>query len=178
MDFGDILDAWDRETAKAQGNKKRPKVRAPEEEGRESPSSQRADPLSVWLRTSEILDKDAVPDRGKENAPGARRRRLLAKPADAVIDLHGLTRDEAWTALETFFDTGRRQGFEKLLVIHGKGNHSGGEAVLKATVQRFIETCPFAGESGHGRAAVGGNGATWVLLKEMPFLNERAVLVH
>jgi DNA-nicking Smr family endonuclease len=168
MDFGDILDAWDRETAKAQGNKKRPKARDPGEEGQESSLPQRADPFSVWLRTGEIFDKDAALDAGKENSPGARRRRLLAKPADATIDLHGLTRDEAWTALETFFDTGRRQEFEKLLVIHGKGNHSGGEAVLKATVQRFIETCPFAGESGHGRAATGGNGATWVLLKEMP----------
>jgi hypothetical protein len=33
------------------------------------------------------------------------------------------------------------------------------------TVRKYIEKCPFAGESGHEKAANGGTGATWVLLK-------------
>jgi DNA-nicking Smr family endonuclease len=109
-------------------------------------------------------DKDA--DAGKIQADaGAERRRLLAKRADAAIDLHGLTRDEAWAALENFFNDGKRRGFEKLLIVHGKGNHSPGEAVLSRTVREFIERCPFAGKSGCGNAASGGSGATWVILK-------------
>jgi hypothetical protein len=36
---------------------------------------------------------------------------------------------------------------------------------LKHLVKTFIETCPFAGESGHGHASTGGTGVTWVLLK-------------
>jgi DNA-nicking Smr family endonuclease len=53
------------------------------------------------------------------------------------------------------------------MIIHGKGNHSRGEAVLGRTVREFIEHCPFAGESGHGRE--GGTGTTWVLLKQPQF---------
>jgi DNA-nicking Smr family endonuclease len=54
---------------------------------------------------------------------------------------------------------------EKVLLIHGKGNHSEGEAVLKRAVLQFIEKCPYAGESGQPNVELGGNGATWVLLK-------------
>ena len=111
---------------------------------------------------------------------GERRSRLLRKKPDATIDLHGLNRDEAWDALENFFGNCRRMGHEKLLIIHGKGNHSGnfsgkvsdggdsrsGEAVLKDTARSFIEHCSFAGESGFSNARGGGSGATWVLLKE------------
>jgi len=30
----------------------------------------------------------------------------------------------------------------------------------------FIERCPFAGESGKEKTNAGGDGATWILLKE------------
>ena len=98
---------------------------------------------------------------------GERRRRLLRKKPDAFIDLHGLTGDEAWTALGVFFEESRIKGYEKVLVIHGKGNHLSGknEAVLKEQTRRFIEACRFAGESGHSAARDGGSGATWVILK-------------
>jgi DNA-nicking Smr family endonuclease len=163
MDFGDILDQWDKQTAKAQKSGK-----GGHTGGDNAEEPQKADPLTAWLRTNGIYDKDAETAAAKINNAGARRRRLLAKAADATLDLHSLTRDEAWAALDTFFEDGRRRGFEKLLVIHGKGNHSPGEVVLKEMVRSFIENCPFAGESGHGGAAMGGSGATWVLLKEMP----------
>jgi DNA-nicking Smr family endonuclease len=152
MDFGDILDQWDRQTGKSAGQ--------------DSPalSTQKVDPLTAWLRVNGIPDKDAE-SAGAAVPPSKRRRRLRAKKADAVLDLHGLSRDEAWIALEEFFRAGQQQELEKLLIVHGNGIHSEKDAVLKRTVRDFIERCPFAGESGHGDAASGGNGATWVLLK-------------
>jgi DNA-nicking Smr family endonuclease len=176
MDFGDILDEWDRQTAKARGKKADSRKRTPGvKEGPESPEKngripsggealKKTDPLTSWLRVNGVYDKDAERE-STELSPGDRRRRLLAKRPDAVIDLHGLTRDEAWNSLEIFFRDGKTRGFEKLLVIHGKGNHSEREGVLKEAVRTFIERCPFAGESGHGSAAFGGGGATWVFLK-------------
>ena len=95
-----------------------------------------------------------------------RRRRLRNKRPDAELDIHGQTRDEAWQSLEIFFNDAKGNGLEKVLIIHGKGNHSTGDPVLKRVVMDFIEHCPFAGESGRGKAAAGGEGATWVLLKE------------
>jgi DNA-nicking Smr family endonuclease len=122
------------------------------------------DILNKWEKNNGIYDKDMETGSARIN-PQERRSRLKNKKPDEELDIHGLTRDEAWQALETFFNDSKRKGLEKILIIHGKGNHSKGEAVLKRIVMEFIEHCPFAGESGRGKASAGGEGATWVLLK-------------
>ena len=124
------------------------------------------DILDKWSSVHGIEDKD-VDDKDKPVSAQEKRRRLRNKKPDAELDIHGKTRDEAWQELETFFGDAKEKGFEKIIIIHGKGNHSPGESVLKRVVMDFIERCPFAGESGRGKAASGGEGATWVLLKEM-----------
>jgi DNA-nicking Smr family endonuclease len=123
------------------------------------------DILDKWSSVHGIEDKD-VDDKDKPVSAQEKRRRLRNKKPDAELDIHGKTRDEAWQELETFFGDAKEKGFEKIIIIHGKGNHSAGESVLKRVVMDFIERCPFAGESGKGKAAAGGEGATWVLLKE------------
>ncbi|MDR1324862.1 MAG: Smr/MutS family protein [Treponema sp.] len=182
MDFGDILDEWERMTATPQGSKKQLKKQAEKDKAAASQTSagqavpkpdephlKKVDPLTAWLRIHGVYDKDADAEAIATHETGAdaskRRRRLLQKEPDAVIDLHGLTQAEAWNALDSFFGNGRRQGFEKLCIVHGKGNHSDGNAVLKQLTRRFIEHCPFAGESGPANAASGGSGVTWVILK-------------
>jgi len=137
MNFGDILDRWE---------KQRPS-------GGDSPDE-------------EIQAKDTE-ETIRQSGAQEKRRRLRNKKPDAELDIHGQTRDEAWLALETFFNNAREKELEKVLIIHGKGNHSADEPVLKRVVMDFIERCPFAGESGRGKASTGGEGATWVLLKEL-----------
>jgi len=122
------------------------------------------DILNKWEKNNGIYDKDMEAGKAQIN-PQERRSRLKNKKPDAVLDIHGFTRDDAWKALEIFFNDSKEKGLEKILIIHGKGNHSTGEAVLKRIVMEFIERCPFAGESGRGKAAAGGEGAAWVLLK-------------
>ena len=137
MDFGNILSEWEKKNAGNQALYKN------------------------------AFNKD-IPKSYEKNNAGERRSRLLRKRPDASIDLHGLTRDEAWNSLDTFFEDSRRKGFEKVLVIHGKGNHAapaGGEGVLRDLARQFIESCSFAGESGHSSNRDGGSGATWVILK-------------
>ncbi|MDR2019441.1 MAG: Smr/MutS family protein [Treponema sp.] len=164
MDFGSILDEWDRRTAGSFAEKT--DSTAPPEP---SPGTGRA--VEPPFQRGGVYDKDA----GTEDSVSAadpkicaaeRRRRLLRKKPDAVLDLHNLTKDEAWIVMDGFFRNARSQRLEKLLIIHGKGNHSEGEAVLKRASREFIERCPFAGESGHGGARDGGTGSTWVLLKD------------
>ncbi|GHU13544.1 hypothetical protein FACS1894161_3610 [Spirochaetia bacterium] len=125
--------------------------------------------LDQWERREPavlVYNKDKELDAQKESS-SRRRRRLLRKIPDETIDLHGLSRDEAWEALSLFFNGAKSRGLEKLLVIHGKGNHAGAEqsSALKTITRSFIERCPFAGESGYSTAARGGDGSTWVLLK-------------
>ncbi|MDR0999120.1 MAG: Smr/MutS family protein [Treponema sp.] len=169
MDFGAILEQWEGETGsspafRSGGRKtKKPAERAGRDEEK-APLGNAALSLIRWLNTNGVYDKDAE-EEDLYLSPGEKRRRLLTRKPDAEIDLHGLSRDEAWASLENFFAHARRMGFLKISVIHGKGNHSEGEAVLKRAVREFIERCPFAGQSGHRDPRSGGNGATWVLLK-------------
>jgi DNA-nicking Smr family endonuclease len=172
------LDEWDRQTSKAQGKKaalRKKRLIPGVEEGGDSPdgegrplsgrdSLKKTDPLTAWLRINGVYDKDAERETLRVSS-GERRRRLLSKRPDAVLDLHGLNQDEAWSSLESFFREAGERGFEKLHIIHGKGNHSVQEGVLAETVRKFIERCPLAGESGHENAALGGKGVTWVFLK-------------
>ncbi len=195
MDFGDILDAWEKQCAVPQGDRKRRKARSLEKtREKDRGGSQKQDALPVpaalpgdvhstvpgaaktaakktprdmlaeWLDTHEVTDKDAGhPDASP--VKGAERARLLRKAPDARIDLHGLTQDTAWEELDAFFKECSEKKLEKVLIVHGKGNHSAGEAVLSRLTRKFIEKCPLVGESGHNPAHTGGSGATWVFLK-------------
>jgi DNA-nicking Smr family endonuclease len=125
------------------------------------------DILNKWEKQSPNGSYDkGVTEENQLVSAQEKRHRLRNKKPDAEIDLHNCTRDDAWQALDNFFNESREKGLEKILIIHGKGNHTKGEAVLKRAVMDFIEHCPFAGESGRGKASAGGEGATWVLLKE------------
>lgn len=161
MDFGSILDQWDdQRKKKPSGN---PRSRAnPAAPG--PVFEERVSPQLAWMRLHDVIDKDALD--AESETPSERRQRLRHARPDATLDLHGLTREEAHTQLEAFFARARREGWEKLQIVHGKGNHSEGEAVLKRDVQRFIEACPYAGERGSPDLRGGGSGATWVILKD------------
>jgi DNA-nicking Smr family endonuclease len=111
---------------------------------------------------NEILrDKDS----GYIRKPTRETKRLRSKKPDDVLDIHGKGREEAVLALDRFFLNAKNMSFQKLLIIHGKGNHSEGDAILKKAVREYIERCPIAGESGFEKSSNGGTGATWVLLK-------------
>jgi len=150
MDFGNILDNWENQKHKITEDKPKKKSKT--------------DILNSWMRINGIYDKDAA-EANEPDSPQEKRRRLRMKKPDAVLDIHGMTRDEAWLALEYFFADSKKKNFEKIIVIHGKGNHSAGEAVLKRMVMDFIEHCTCAGESGKEKTSAGGEGATWVIIK-------------
>ena len=124
-----------------------------------------ADILDEWDKRTPRDDIQHKDEEIQEQRKDNEHKRLLNKKPDAVLDLHGLTQDEAWESLEQFFRKSRARGFEKVLLIHGKGNHSKNEGILKELCRKFIEYCPFAGASGRNSASNGGSGATWVLLK-------------
>ncbi|MDR0784827.1 MAG: Smr/MutS family protein [Treponema sp.] len=167
MNFGDILDAWEEQTAIPQGRRRQLEKRVENKkdasvEKKVKEKNKANALLESWLDLHGVVDKDAV----KPTSPGAEQRRLPAKNIDAVIDLHGLTQDEAWVCLEEFFQQCAARSFKKVTVIHGKGNHSHSEGALRKLVRAFIEKCPLVGESGYHPARLGGAGATWVILKK------------
>lgn len=170
MDFGDILDEWDKDTQKAYGKKRikaDEKNRSVSEQSAEFPKKEalkKAHPVDIWLRRYGTHDKDSAED-DKNGSPAEQRRIKRGIKPEAVIDLHGLTREDAWNRLEAFFADCYRRGLRKVLIIHGKGTHSDNGSVLLHVVRQFIERNPHAGESGFSDRADGGSGSTWVLLK-------------
>jgi DNA-nicking Smr family endonuclease len=102
-------------------------------------------------------------------------RRVLRKLRDGTIavevrvDLHGLTRVKAMGALERFVASARASGQRCLLVIHGRGLHSGDdgptlrdavrEALTAGSLSGAVLACTLA------PPPQGGAGATLVYLR-------------
>lgn len=198
MDFGDILNQWDElcaqeeRTRKGGDNKPRqrlpnaPRVEKSEEKDRgmqavqntrsgKSSSTQAEDalsqvnPMELWLRRHGVVDKDALAQEAEERERNQSREYLKKLPIGARIDLHGLTRDEAWERLDSFVADCSRRGIQKVLIVHGKGHHSkerSDVSILSAVVRTFIELDRRLGASGHPDKRLGGSGATWVIIKK------------
>lgn len=86
-------------------------------------------------------------------------------PIDDQIDLHGLNQKQAIAALDAFVHNAVSAQFRLLVLIHGKGDRSGGEAVLKPLARHWLGQksavlawCP-------AQAKHGGAGASYVYLR-------------
>jgi len=89
-------------------------------------------------------------------------------PIDGMLDLHGLTQEEAHRQLDDFLAHSARAGRRCLLVITGKGVWRSESGILREMVPRWLNEAP-------NRARVlaiataqprhGGSGALYVLLK-------------
>lgn len=187
MNFGDILDAWEQEqksaskkTPKSTGQEWRNKKTSPDSVKKEEPvppvrkeeksRPQGINPMTAWLRRYGVVDKDAVAEKAAEQEKQKDRAWLLDMPYEAQIDLHGLTAEEATIRLDQFVGECYKRGIRKVLIIHGKGNHSEDTPVLSGMVRSFIERDYRLGESGHPDKKDGGKGATWVILREKTVL--------
>lgn len=86
--------------------------------------------------------------------------------AQDVLDLHGLTVEEASKMTLQFLSDAHTKGLYKVMIIHGKGHHSKeGRGVLRDVVYRCLESSPHAGQHGIPEQADGGSGAVWVVIK-------------
>lgn len=172
MDFADILAQWEKE----QQNVRKKGVQAKREPGTAPVSGQtgnraatdtqkRVNPMDLWMRRYGVVDKDAEFERMEEKRRYSSAASIKKLPFEAQLDLHGLTREEAWQSLNAFIGECSSRKLKKVLIVHGKGNHSAEEPVLKDTVRAFIEQDKRLGASGHPSGADGGRGATWVIIR-------------
>jgi DNA-nicking Smr family endonuclease len=184
MDFGKLLDEWDRRSAQPGGldaaSDAERKARTEEASKRERLDAQREAArkqreaarftMEAWLDEHGVSDKDEAGGSSRESSEaGAReesRRRQDLRPG-ARIDLHGKTVAEAELALGSFLEGAARGGIEKVLVITGKGNHSADGPVLGKAMRAFLEANPRSGRFGQADKADGGSGALWVLVRPL-----------
>ncbi|TVR85675.1 MAG: hypothetical protein EA428_15390 [Spirochaetaceae bacterium] len=124
------------------------------------------------LEWAKWLDKYPPPAGPKAEDPAEaelrRHEQNLAKrrlPIDDELDLHGCTVEEAITRTRRFIETSQARGLRKVLVIHGKGNHSNGTSLLRAPVRSLLASHPGVGETGTPGRDNGGDGAVWAILR-------------
>lgn len=84
---------------------------------------------------------DSVPDDGELKMLSGNRLRQVKRGVVSVeyqLDLHGLRREEAITALPRFLRSAQKRGQKAVLIITGKGNHSPEEPVLQQAVASWL----------------------------------------
>ena len=126
---------------------------------------EKINPMTMWLRRYGVVDKDAEEEKIQAKMNQLDRNYLRNMAPEASIDLHGLTKEEATLRLDAFVNECCRRKLTKILIIHGKGNHSTTEPVLAKFVHDYIERSYRLGESGHPDKTEDGRGATWVIIK-------------
>jgi DNA-nicking Smr family endonuclease len=91
-------------------------------------------------------------------------------PVDLRVDLHGLLAKEARRRLAAEVERAQAAGLRCVLVVHGRGLHSEGPAVLREGVAEWLSAAPLAGRVmafASARPEHGGSGATYVLLRRV-----------
>lgn len=113
---------------------------------------------------------DRFPEEDELKPLGANRLRQLKKGVirvDRQIDLHGLTREEAFEAMPRFLRNACVHGEKAVLVITGKGNNSPGEPVLQQATAAWLRDAgrEFVVEFAPAPREMGGSGAFVVFLR-------------
>ncbi len=87
-------------------------------------------------------------------------------PIEGRVDLHGMTREEAWRELIAFTERMQSKGARCVLVITGRGIRTGG--ILRRAVPRWLESPPLRERVlsyAPARIEHGGEGALYLLLR-------------
>lgn len=85
---------------------------------------------------------------------------------EAILDLHGHTQAESGEILEKFVSDSIKSGCRCVLIIHGKGRHSSGTAVLKTFTINWLKDIDVVLAFCNALQREGGTGALYVLLKK------------
>ena len=120
-----------------------------------------------------FIDKYGVHDKDSTGVKKPKRKKKLFKKVGKrlrkVVDLHGMTQDEAVVTLRNSFLECKRRGIDSILIIHGVGNNSDPAEgpILKKTVRAMLKHELSADIRDFCKALPkdGGDGATVVWLK-------------
>jgi DNA-nicking Smr family endonuclease len=96
-----------------------------------------AEQILRYLDEHGVVDKD----KGRSGHAGGGQRGVKRQHKHETLDLHGLTEEQADSAVTTVVQRCRAQGVRTLLIIHGRGYHSDPleGPVLKRLVVRLLE---------------------------------------
>lgn len=100
----------------------------------------------------------------EDDALKERQRKINNLPIEAVLDLHGLYKEEAKKELRAFLARSSAKGIEMVLIVHGKGLHSK-NPILKDLTREELSGSPYVRKFGSAKLKHGGSGASWAVLR-------------
>jgi len=111
------------------------------------------------LKSVDFVEKRKRGEEGVYRSKGA---------VEKTIDLHGMPVRDAELKIIRTFENAKIRGYQQVLIIHGRGNHSaGGDSKMKRMVMDLLEGSLSSKVSSFTFApfSEGGGGATRVILK-------------
>lgn len=89
-------------------------------------------------------------------------------PIETVLDLHGMTSQQASAALIQFIDHCQKQNFRSVKIIHGKGRRET-LPILKNKINQWLRQLPMILAFHSAKPNDGGAGAVYILLKKLSY---------
>ena len=134
-----------------------------------SAAENQGDSIDDVFSTAEIIEK--CPDilsysRGGLQHKTLKQLRQGRNPVEAVLDLHGLTVEQARKELLHFLTVCEADGARHVIIVHGKGFRSKDKPVIKPMVNRWLRATDKVLAFHTAQAKDGGSGAVYVLLKK------------
>ena len=136
--------------------------------GENEETAKRKRQMDEWLDRyppTEDRTNDLTTETDTQRGAQARKRMLEMEP-QAVLDLHGLTSEQAVAEINRFIEESVKNGLFKVLIVHGKGNHSPEGGILAQVTAECVSKHPLAGENALSKGRDGGRGARWVVLRQ------------
>lgn len=151
MNFGDILDQWEKNPRSSHNSiKEASRKKKHKQEWHEG--------YLPGAEDTQIKEKKSV-------TRGIPRKKLEKMDPQDEIDLHGQLKEEIAPMLVSFICRCRKHEIQKILIIHGKGLHSPNGAILRPVIHDLLRNSDDVVDWGQPPARLGGSGATWAILR-------------
>lgn len=139
----------------------------------DAPSVGKTRPVIVQPQARKKRDEDGGHGLDRRSAEKLRKGQM---PIEVTLDLHGMTQDQAYKAVQDFVVQGQAAGKRCVLIITGKGRDeegrrnplSKGRGILKRMVPEWLAQKPLKPlilKTETARPQHGGDGAMYVLLR-------------
>ena len=114
----------------------------------------------VSVSDLQLIETESTVQRGKEKTKASSYRVSVSRDFTDEIHLRGMTGDEAWNAVDKYFDEAQLAGFHTVRLVHGKGT-----GALKNALWGYLKTDRRVKSFRIGQFGEGDGGVTVVELK-------------
>ena len=114
----------------------------------------------VALSELQLVEQETKVQSGASKKSASSYRMTVSRDFKDEIDLRGMTGDEAWSAVDKYFDEAAVAGFHTVRLIHGKGT-----GALKKALWQYLKADNRIATFRIGQFGEGDGGVTVVELK-------------